>query len=104
MKKVLLLLLATVALASCEQKVENVNARWVSFNIRNDNPADSLNGWEYRKERVAQFIKDYQIDVIGAQEVLHNQFVDMEQMLPGYKGVGVAGTDGKTEGGYCAVF
>ena len=35
---------------------------------------------------------------------MHNQFLDMEQMLPGFKGVGVAGTDGKTEGGYCAVF
>ena len=41
MKKVLLILLASVSLVGCEQKVENVNARWVSFNIRNDNPADS---------------------------------------------------------------
>ena len=104
MRKLILMLLAVLSLASCEQKDTIVNARWVSFNIRNDNPADSLNNWKYRKERVAQFIKDYQIDVIGAQEVLHNQFLDMEQMLPGFKGVGVAGTDGKTEGGYCAVF
>lgn len=104
MRKLILMLLAVLSLSSCEQKDTIVNARWVSFNIRNDNPADSLNNWKYRKERVAQFIKDYQIDVIGAQEVLHNQFLDMEQMLPGFKGVGVAGTDGKTEGGYCAVF
>ena len=104
MKKYVVMLLAALSLIGCEQKEEIVNARWVSFNIRNDDPNDGENNWKYRKERVAQFIKDYQIDVIGAQEVLHNQFLEMEQLLPGYKGVGVAGTDGKTEGGYCAVF
>ena len=45
MKKYLILLFAVLSLASCEQKEEIVNARWVSFNIRNDNPADSLNNW-----------------------------------------------------------
>ena len=66
MRKLILMLIAVLSLASCEQKDTIVNARWVSFNIRNDNPADSLNNWKYRKERVAQFIKDYQIDVSGA--------------------------------------
>ena len=102
MKKILFLLLAIVTMASCSE--EKVNVRWATFNMRLDTPADSLNNWKYRKERVAQYIQDMKLDVVGTQEVLQNQFNDLSSLLPDFKGVGVARDDGKETGEYSAVF
>ena len=102
MKKILFLLLAIVTMASCSE--EKVNVRWATFNMRLDTPADSLNNWKYRMERVAQYIQDMKLDVVGAQEVLQNQFNDLKSLLPDFEGVGVARDDGKETGEYSAVF
>ena len=102
MKKILFLLLAIVTMASCSE--EKVNVRWATFNMRLDTPADSLNNWKYRKERVAQYIQDMKLDVVGTQEVLQNQFNDLKYLLPDFEGVGVARDDGKETGEYSAVF
>ena len=102
MKKILFLLLAIVTMASCTE--EKVNVRWATFNMRLDTPADSLNNWKYRKERVAQYIQDMKLDVVGTQEVLQNQFNDLKSLLPDFEGVGVARDDGKETGEYSAVF
>ena len=102
MRKILFLLLAIVTMASCSE--EKVNVRWATFNMRLDTPADSLNNWKYRKERVAQYIQDMKLDVVGTQEVLQNQFNDLKSLLPDFEGVGVARDDGKETGEYSAVF
>ena len=102
MRKMLFLLLAMVTMASCSE--EKVNVRWATFNMRLDTPADSLNNWKYRKERVAQYIQDMKLDVVGTQEVLQNQFNDLKSLLPDFEGVGVARDDGKETGEYSAVF
>ena len=102
MKKVLLLLLAVFALASCTE--ESVKVRWATFNVRYDNPDDAPNHWDARKERVADYIKEMKFDVFGTQEVLHRQFEDLKALLPDYEGVGVGRDDGATEGEYAAVF
>ena len=103
MRKLMLLLLAVFALASCSQE-NPVKVRWATFNIRYDNPNDAPNHWDARKERVAHYIKDMGIDVFGTQEVLHNQFEDLKAMLPEFEGVGVGRDDGDTKGEYAAVF
>ena len=102
MRKILFLLLAIVTMASCSE--EKVNVRWATFNMRLDTPADSLNNWKYRKERVAQYIQDMKLDVVGTQEVLQNQFNDLKSLLPDFEGVGVARDDGKETGEYSDVF
>ena len=102
MRKILFLLLAIVTMASCIE--EKANVRWATFNMRLDTPADSLNNWKYRKERVAQYIQDMKLDVVGTQEVLQNQFNDLKSLLPDFEGVGVARDDGKETGEYSAVF
>ena len=102
MRKILFLLLAIVTMASCSE--EKANVRWATFNMRLDTPADSLNNWKYRKERVAQYIQDMKLDVVGTQEVLQNQFNDLKSLLPDFEGVGVARDDGKETGEYSAVF
>lgn len=77
---------------------------WGTFNVRYDNPADSLNSWQYRKDTVAGFIKFHDLDIVGMQEVLHNQLEDLKFLLPGYAEVGVGREDGKTQGEYAPIF
>ena len=102
MRKLMLLLLAIVTMASCSQE-EKVNVRWATFNMRYDNQGDAPNHWGARKERVAQYIKEMKFDVFGTQEVLHNQFEDLKALLPEFEGVGVGRDDGATQGEYSAI-
>ena len=85
---------ALLTLASCSKQPETTQVRWATFNVRYDNPADSLNNWQYRKDSVASFIKSQNIDIVGMQEVLHNQLEDLKARLPEYDEVG---GDGMTE-------
>ena len=97
MKKIAMMLLAVLSLASCSEVEKKVTVRWATFNMRYDNQGDAPNHWGARKERVAQYIKDMKLDVVGTQEVLHNQFEDLKAMLPDFEAVGVARDDGKTK-------
>lgn len=76
----------------------------MSFNMRYDNPRDSLNNWKYRKDRAANAILFYDVDLLGTQEVLHNQLQDLKQRLPEYAMVGVGRADGKEKGEYSALW
>lgn len=67
----------------------------MSFNIRYDNLEDSLDNWQYRKDRAANAIRFYDVDILGTQEVLHNQLEDLKQRLPEYGVIGVGREDGK---------
>ena len=64
-----------------------------TFNIRYDNPGDSLNSWKYRKEKVCEFIREKHPDVLGMQEVLNHQLKDLLSGLPDYAYVGVGRED-----------
>ena len=93
MKKIALLLFP-ILLASCGQGNQTATAvlepmNVMSFNIRYDNPEDSLNNWQYRKDRAANAIRFYDADIVGTQEVLHNQLQDLQQRLPEYGVIGV---------------
>jgi len=107
MKKIFLLLLP-IWIMSCglkRQETPTVNpVNVMSFNIRYDNPEDSLNNWKYRKDRVAAAVLFYNVDLLGTQEVLHNQLEDLQQRLPEYGVVGVGREDGKEEGEYSALW
>lgn len=76
----------------------------MSFNIRYANPGDGAYLWPTRVDRVCEAICDYAPDILGTQEVLHSQLVDMQQRLPGYSSVGVAREDGRTQGEYAALW
>jgi endonuclease/exonuclease/phosphatase family metal-dependent hydrolase len=75
----------------------------MTFNIRYNNPGDSLNSWPYRKEKLASQIKFYDIELLGVQEALVGQMKDLQQLLPKYKTLGV-GRDGVEKGEYSAIF
>lgn len=99
---VLLALIASTLFCACGEKEIKVNV--MSFNIRMDNPEDSLNNWKYRKDVAAQIIKDQNIDIVGTQEVLNNQLQDLLERLPDYNYIGVGREDGKQKGEYAALF
>lgn len=100
MKKLLFLLFLGVSFSGCSHPKETTEIQWATFNIRYDNPADTPNDWNQRKERVCQFIQDKGLDIIGMQEVLHHQLNDLKAGLPGFATIGVGREDGKTAGEY----
>ena len=75
----------------------------LSYNIRYDNPNDGENQWKYRKERVANYIKEISPDIIGMQEVLEPQLVFLDVSLKEFSYVGVGREDGKTKGEYSPI-
>lgn len=107
MKKLLFLLLPLLSLQgqAKEQGASSpVKLNVMSFNIRYDNPEDSLNNWQYRKDRAANAIRFYDADIVGTQEVLHNQLEDLKTRLPEYAVIGVGRIDGKEKGEYSALW
>ncbi|TVQ66892.1 MAG: endonuclease/exonuclease/phosphatase family protein [Balneolaceae bacterium] len=78
--------------------------RVMSFNIRFDNPNDGPNAWPHRKDFVASMFRFHQADIVGTQEALHNQLLDLKTMLPEYNWVGVGRDDGKEAGEFCAIY
>lgn len=98
MKKILFLFVLLAAFACNAQDV-----RVMSYNIRFDNPADSINAWPNRKEKVFALLKKYDPDALGVQEALKHQLDDITKALPGYAYIGVGRDDGKTTGEYSAI-
>lgn len=78
--------------------------RVMTFNIRLNTPSDSLNAWPYRKDKVASQILFHKIELLGVQEALHDQMMDLQQRLPQFKYTGGGRDDGKTKGEYSAIF
>ena len=76
----------------------------MTFNIRYNNKNDSLNAWPYRKDNAASQIKFHNVHILGVQEALHEQMMDLSQSLSQYNYVGVGRDDGKTKGEYSAIF
>lgn len=78
----------------------------MSFNIRYDNPGDSLRGegWLARRDAVARLIICADADIVGTQEVLHHQFSDLKNLLSDYEVVGCGRDDGNQAGEYEALW
>lgn len=106
MKKqnIVFLLIIACLIWGCTSFQKKTSIRYATFNIRYDNPDDSLNNWKYRKDSVCRFILNQGLEIIGMQEVLHGQLYDLLQGLPGYSMVGVGREDGKTKGEYAPLF
>ena len=106
MRKLLLFVLPLLAALSSQAKQPapaSAPVNVMTFNIRYDNPEDSLDNWKFRKDRVANAICFSDADIVGTQEVLHNQLEDLKQRLPGYGVIGVGREDGKEKGEYSAL-
>lgn len=95
-------LILLIFFTACIKNPEKITV--LSFNIRYDNPADGENRWSNRKPLVTDLVHSLLPDVIGMQEVTHNQLMDLSVMLPEYSWSGVGRDDGMTKGEYTAVF
>lgn len=102
MTKFRLLFFAIMVLISAQVGAQNLRAG--SFNLRYDNPEDSLNNWQYRKNTTAKLIQFHDFDILGTQEGLEHQLVQLKELLPGYKYTGVGRDDGKDAGEHSAIF
>lgn len=76
----------------------------MSYNVRYNTPKDSVNAWEYRKEKVAEVIASNKIDIAGLQEPWYDQITDLEKLLPDYSWIGWSRDDGKIKGEFTPVF
>jgi endonuclease/exonuclease/phosphatase family metal-dependent hydrolase len=76
----------------------------MTFNIRLNVASDSLNAWPYRKDKVASQILFHEVHLLGVQEALHDQMMDLKERLPQYKYLGGGRDDGKEKGEYSAIF
>jgi endonuclease/exonuclease/phosphatase family metal-dependent hydrolase len=75
----------------------------MTYNIRFDNPGDSVNAWPNRKSKVISLIHKYDPDLLGTQEALLHQLMDMTTAISGYVFVGVGRDDGNQKGEYSAL-
>ena len=76
----------------------------MTFNIRYNTANDSLNAWPYRKDKVASQVLFHDVSLLGVQEALHGQIVDLKDRLPLFKYLGVGRDDGREGGEYSAIF
>jgi endonuclease/exonuclease/phosphatase family metal-dependent hydrolase len=77
--------------------------RVMSFNIRNSAARDGANDWAHRKERVVATIREFHPDLVGAQEVLADQYDDLAHTLGEYILAGVARDDGARKGEWALI-
>lgn len=75
----------------------------MSFNIRYGTANDGPNRWPLRRDLLMDVIKQDNADVIGLQEALHDQIVEIASAIPAYGVIGVGRDDGKTRGEYAAI-
>jgi endonuclease/exonuclease/phosphatase family metal-dependent hydrolase len=96
------LFIAISCIVSVSLQSQELNV--MTFNIRLNIKSDSLNAWPYRKDNAASQIKFHNVHILGVQEALHDQMMDLSQSLTEFKFAGVARDDGKTKGEYSAIF
>ena len=77
-----------------------------SYNLRNANSADSLqgDGWGNRCPIIADLVQFHEFDIFGTQEGLRHQLDSLKASLPKYNYIGVGRNDGKKEGEHAAIF
>lgn len=99
MKRILLFIILFMPIGILAQQL-NV----ISFNIRYNNPKDGINAWPSRIELVNGLLNFHEPDIFGLQEALHDQILDIENGLPGFKWIGVGRDDGDKAGEFSPIF
>lgn len=76
----------------------------MTYNVRFENPGDAPHVWESRLPLILDQINNFGADIIGMQEVLKSQVLDLEEALPEFQRLGVGRDDGKEAGEYSPLF
>lgn len=69
---------------------KSVSFRAATYNIRYDAAADKTTGnhWDARKEAVAKLILKHGFDIVGTQEGMTKQVIELKKLLPGFDYIG----------------
>jgi endonuclease/exonuclease/phosphatase family metal-dependent hydrolase len=88
--------------ASISPQATSLTVRAMTFNLRyaSEQPPHA---WSTRRPLVANVIRNHTPDVIGTQEGLYSQIIDIAGDLPDYDWIG-QGRAGGTQDEYCAIF
>ena len=78
--------------------------RVMSFNIRYGTADDGRNSWEFRRDLVGQVIRQNDPDILGIQEALAFQILELEEVMPGHRRIGVGREDGVAAGEFAAIY
>ncbi|MGL5318601.1 MAG: endonuclease/exonuclease/phosphatase family protein [Bacteroidales bacterium] len=81
-----------------------LDVKAMTFNMRFDHQGDGENRWDNRKYDVVNTIRDFQVDLLGTQELLDHQVEFLKQQLSGFHQVGVGRVDGEKAGEYTAIY
>ncbi|WP_410222358.1 endonuclease/exonuclease/phosphatase family protein [Pedobacter sp.] len=102
MRKICYLLITLCFLSVCTlAQKQPINI--LTYNIRLNTPNDGENAWPNRQENVKALIKFHNIDILGVQEALPEQF-DFLSAMPNFEAFGVGRDDGKRQGEFSALF
>jgi len=106
MKRLALVLsfLSLILLTGCRGKNEDWNLTVITFNIRYDNPDDSINAWPNRVGIVCDLLKKEKPDLLGLQEALWYQYEAIDSAITGYSSVAKGRDNGKKKGEMNPVF
>lgn len=88
----------------CSRDSGKDSVKVMTFNIRYDNPQDSVNTWTNRIPIVCNFLKNEKPDLLGMQEVLYQQYEVLDSALQDYGSVAAGRTDGVKAGEMNPVF
>lgn len=99
-----LTLLTITVFSECSGNRVEKNLKVMTFNIRYDNPQDSINAWPNRISMVCDLLKEEKPDLLGLQEVLWYQYEQIDSALTGYSSVTKGRDDGKKRGEMNPVF
>jgi len=77
--------------------------RVMSYNIRFDCPTDGPFRWQHRSSMVASMLQFHHVDIVGMQEVLRHQLLDLARDCPDFDWIGVGREDGKDIGEYVPI-
>ena len=78
--------------------------RVVSFNLRRPVIFDGPNYWGFRKHAAADMLRQINADIVGVQECVRSQAIQLEEQLPDYAWIGAGRNDGKQRGEMTAIF
>lgn len=96
--------LIVICLIVTMSSVSAQNLRVATYNLRYDNPGDSLNAWPYRISCVTNLILLNDFEIFGTQEGLKHQLEDLKKGLAGYEYIGVGRDNGADKGEHAAIF
>jgi endonuclease/exonuclease/phosphatase family metal-dependent hydrolase len=100
MKRIILVSFIIIPLlySGCNaEKGKNI-IKVMTFNIRYDNPRDSINAWPNRIGILCGLLKEEKPDLLGLQEALWYQYEEIDSALSGYSSVAIGRDDGKKKG------